>query len=523
MELIEESSDPDKESDNDISKGSESGKDEYFIGKDKKTKWCKNQVVSKFSKTASKNIVKIFPGPRQCAKDVTNERSAFEKFFSDDIIENIVECTNLQIAKMRIKYNRPRRVKDTTKTEFMAFVGLLLLAGTKKQNHTHFLELWTKDGTGSEIFRAFMSYDRFLFLLAALRFDDKNTRSDRKLTDKLAAIRVTLDRFEENCTNNYCLGEEVTIDEMLVPFRGRCSFLQYIPSKPAKYGLKVFVLCEAQTFYVTNLEVYCGNQPKGPYNQSNKPADIVHRLLQNWKGKNRNLTCDNWYASYKLANDLLKDKVTMVGTIRKNIRELPLEFLPSKEREVGSSLFGFQKEITIVSYVPKKNKAVCLISTMHNNSEVDPDTRKPNIILDYNCHKGGVDTIDKMCDTYSVSRRTQRWPMVIFFQLINIAGINSQILYNAANIANPQKYRRIFLKELSISLMRPCLSERAEIQSLPLDVKLFLKRYKAVVEEHEGEEPPVKMRGRCYCYGRRKNRVTTISCDTCSRMVCKEH
>lgn len=513
----------DSDADDDNGNTSELDEDsEYFIGKDKKTKWHKKSLVSKFSKTSSKNIVKIFPGPKMCARDVTDEKSAFEKIFTNDIIENIVECTNLQIAKMRVNYERPRRAKDTTKTEIMAFIGILLLSGTKKQNHTHFLELWTTDGTGSEIFRVCMSADRFLFLLASLRFDNKDTRQDRKSIDKLAAIRFTLDRFMKNCSNNYSLGEQMTIDEMLIPFRGRCSFVQYIPSKPAKYGLKVFVLCDAKTFYVTNFEVYCGQQPEGPYKKSNTPTDITHRLLQPWKGKNRNLTCDNWYTSYPLAIDLLKDKITTVGTLKRNKRELPPEFLPSKKTQIGSSIFGFQKEVTIVSYAPKKNKAVILLSTMHSNSAVDPETAKPVIILDYNSHKGGVDTVDKMCGTYSVSRRTRRWPMVLFFQLLNIAGINSQILYNAANINNPQKYRRIFLKNLSLALMRPHLSERAEIQSLPLDLKIFLKKYKNVQDDHE-EEPPAKKRGRCYCCGRSKNRVTTISCSKCNKMVCKEH
>ncbi|GFR07184.1 DDE_Tnp_1_7 domain-containing protein [Trichonephila clavata] len=175
----------------------------------------------------------------------------------------------------------------------LAFTGILILAGVKKQNHTNFLELWTTDGTGSEIFRSCMNCNRFLFLLSAIRFDDKNTRKERQLTDKLAAIRFTLDRFVENCKNNYSLGEYATIDEMLIPFRGRCSFIQYIPNKPAKYGLKVFVLCDSKTFYVRNLEVYCGQQPEGPYRKSNTPDNITHRLMQPWKGKNRNLTCDN--------------------------------------------------------------------------------------------------------------------------------------------------------------------------------------------------------------------------------------
>lgn len=59
-----------------------------------------------------------------------------------------------------------------------------------------------------------------------------------------------------------------------------------------------------------------------------------------------------------------------------------------------------------------------------------------DIILDYNANKGGIDTVDKMCKNYSVSRRTRRWPLVILFELLNIAGIKSQILFKAANIQN---------------------------------------------------------------------------------------
>ena len=436
--------------------------------------------------------------------------------------ENIVQCTNLQITRLRPKYHRPRDAKNTTKSEILAFIGLLLLAGTKKQNHTHFLELWTTDGTGSEIFRACMSYNRFLFLLVALRFDDKITRHDRKITDKLAAIRFTLDSFVDNCKNNYCLGEYVTIDEMLIPFRGRCSFVQYIPNKPAKYGLKAFVLCDSKTFYVSNLEVYCGQQPEGQYKNSNTPTDITHRLLQPWKGKNRNLTCDNWYTNYPLAKALLKDKVTIVGTLKKNKKELPPEFLPNKKRSPGSSIFGFQKDVTIVSYAPKKNKAVILLSTMHSDAAIHPVTNKPDIIMDYNSYKGGVDTVDKMCATYSVLRRTRRWPLVLFLQLVNIAGINSQILYNSLHIEDGHKYRRVFLKVLAMSLMKPHLSERATLQTLPSDIQRFLGKYKQPQEEHE-EMPPAKIRGMCFCCGRQKNRVTTISCHTCQKPVCKEH
>lgn len=98
------------------------------------------------------------------------------------------------------------------------------------------------------ICKAAFSYKIFMFHLHAMRFDDINTRKDREKNDKLAAIREVHTNFVTNCKRNYNLLEYVTIDEMLHSFRGRCSFIQYMPNKPAKYGLKLYALCEAKLF-----------------------------------------------------------------------------------------------------------------------------------------------------------------------------------------------------------------------------------------------------------------------------------
>jgi len=495
------------------------GSDEHFICKDKITKWCKTPCVSKFAKTRRENIVKTFPGPINNARLVQDEVQAFQMLISDDMIEEIVRYTNIHIANVQSKYQTERDAKNVTKTELMAFLGLLFLSGVKRASHTHFRELWATDGSGIEIFRACMSYNRFLFLLSAIRFDDKSTRNQRKTTDKLAAIRFILDEFVKNCKSTYCLSEFFTIDEMLVHFRGRCSFIQYVPNKPAKYGIK---LCDAKTFFTGNLEVYCGKQPNGPYNYSNGPSDIVTRLTAHLKGTCRNLTTDNWYTSYPLAVSLLKDKITLVGTLKKNKREIPVEFLPNKKKEVSSSMFGFQKQVTLVSFTPKKNKSVLLLSTMHNDASVDTETKKPEIIHFYNSTKGGVDTVDQLCGNYSVSRRTRRWPLCIFFQLLNIAGVNGHILYKMTRSEDPAQKRRHFLKNLAMGLIKPHMENRAPLKNLPVDIKRFLAKYKAQQEEDTAEPPP-KVRKRCRLCGRAKNRVTTMRCFSCNDFVCNEH
>lgn len=72
------------------------------------------------------------------------------------------------------------------------------------------------------------------------------------------------------------------------------------------------------------------------------------------------------------------------------ILTLPL-FSPHKSREVNSSLYAFTKELTL-SYVPKKSKAILMLSSMHNSAN-DKQNGEPAMISDYNISKSGVESL----------------------------------------------------------------------------------------------------------------------------------
>nr|CAI5817329.1 unnamed protein product [Callosobruchus analis] len=128
----------------------------------------------------------------------------------------------------------------------------------------------------------------------------------------------------------------------------------YIPSKPAKYGIKVFALVDTKNAYTSNLEVYYGKQPPGPYCVENMAKDIVLRLAKPIEGTGRNVTEDNWFSSVPLVRTLLQEKkLTYVGTVHRNKAEIPKEFLPKKDRQICSA-FGFLEDCSLVSYYPKK-------------------------------------------------------------------------------------------------------------------------------------------------------------------------
>ena len=90
-----------------------------------------------------------------------------------------------------------------------------------------------------------------------------------------------------------------------------------------------------------------------------------------------------------------------------------------------------------VSYITKRNKAVILLSTVDDTGEIDVVTNKPNIILDYNSTKGGVDSVDQKCASYTPRRR-------------------------------------IYLTKLDFDLIEDHLTERTKLQAHPKDVTEFL-------------------------------------------------
>lgn len=176
------------------------------------------------------------------------------------------------------------------------------------------------------------------------------------------------------------------IDEKLQAFRGRCSFRRYIPSKPAKYGIKMYAMVDNISYFTSNMEIYAGKQPDGPFSIDNSTKNVVHRLIQPIRNTGRIVTIDNWFTSVPLADELLNQKLTLLCTLRKNKTQVPPEFKITKNRPIFSSYFGFCEKKVLLSYKPINNKIVLLLSTMHNDNSIDNSTgaaKKPNMITMY--------------------------------------------------------------------------------------------------------------------------------------------
>lgn len=124
-------------------------------------------------------------------------------------------------------------------------------------------------------------------------------------------------------------------------------------TKSARYGIKIFTLVCAKTFYTANLEVYARTQPRGPFVIDNSAQSVVEGLILPIADSSLSVTVDNWISSMPLTLQLLKKKITVVGTLKKKTKEKSPSFIETKHRPVNSPIFGFRHNCTIVSYTPK--------------------------------------------------------------------------------------------------------------------------------------------------------------------------
>lgn len=201
------------------------------------------------------------------------------------------------------------------------------------------------------------------------------------------------------------------------------------------------------------------------------------------------VTCDDFFTSYGLAEELLKRKMALVGTIRTNKPELPPKLLQIKHRALLSSLFAFTKTHTAVSNVPKRGKNVLLLSTKHREPAVsDTEKKKPVIITDYNRCKGGVDNLEEVVVLWSAVDPS--WNQGKTFR------------------------RRLFLEELGKALVMPQMSQRQRIPRTPST--------STTMEDQQEGDPNNKKRKVCtFCTDKKKKSAST--CNKCGKHICKVH
>lgn len=287
-------------------------------------------------------------------------------------------------------------------------------------------------------------FDEIISLFHAANNDDEKKKGQDGY-DRLYRVRPVLQRLNKNFLNSAEMEPCLAVDEMIIPFKDRHSLKVYMMKRPKKWGYKVWTLA-GRSGYVYKFELYGDNlvsEPTGLQNTIGESGKIVVRFTEGCAGKE--VFCDNFFASAELLAEMKLCGLGCTSTLRSGrTGRCPLQ----NEKELkgngrGSSDFRREKENGLVICQWYDNRTVTIGSNKHSVNSVGfcrrydrknksfLEVQRPSLVRVYNQSMGGVDRADQLPAFYRNDLKTKKWYKRVVFHLLDLAIVNSWLLYRA--------------------------------------------------------------------------------------------
>ena len=182
------------------------------------------------------------PGPITSLGSDATPRELFCRFFTDEVWDLMVTETNRYALENISHTPHARPWEDVIVPEMKAFVGLLILMGIVRLPRLEMYWQVKHPIIATVGISSIMSRNRFQQIFRFLHLADSSQQipAGQPGHDKLFKVRPFLDSVLPKFESEYSMHQPVTIDEAMIPFKGRLSFKQYIKNKPTKWGIKAF-------------------------------------------------------------------------------------------------------------------------------------------------------------------------------------------------------------------------------------------------------------------------------------------
>ena len=358
----------------------------------------------------------------------------FSAFVGEDLLNKIVQETNLYARqKLADSPARLAKFRPVTLAELKAFLAVNIIMGMVRLPSLD--QYWsTDDFFGNVGIKKVMPKNRFKELSSFLHFNDATQEVARGNPgyDRLYKVRPVLNYVRQNCETSFSPTKNLSVDEGMIPFRGRLSFRQYMPAKPTKYGIKVWIAADSSNGYVLNFDVYLGKDPR-LQRIHGLGYDVVTKMITPFMNRNHHVYFDNFFSSVRLMEHLRVQKTFACATVRVNRKDLP----PCARQKLrpGQKVVRQKGKLVFTKWHDKRDVSVI-------SSNVSPDTpdvvirrhnqqvSKPAVIGLYNENMGGVDLADQFRKYYSVGRSSRKWYKYLFWFSIDVSICNAFILQN---------------------------------------------------------------------------------------------
>ena len=356
--------------------------------------------------------------------------ACFEKVFPREIVEHIVEQTN------RYSMQKGRNV-NVTIHEVLGIIGLMIYSG---YNSIHGKEmLWSSDeDVCLQWAKDLMPKNRFKDIFRDLHLADNTSLNPE---DPYYKVRPFFEMLNDSFRKSLPLDENLSVDEIMVPYFGRHGTKQFIRGKPIRYGYKIWALASSKG-YIYQVEPYCGKMTNLETTGKGQGYDVVMGLLKkaDVPGGKR-IFFDNLFTSLDLLDELSSMNIGGCGTMREN----RLGGAPITNKKIfeklsrGTSEHMSDGKTLLVRWNDNKAVTVCT-----NFVPLDPHfettryvkkegghvrVRIPGPLHAYNQYMGGVDLFDQCLSNYRCSMRSKKWWWPLFQWGVDAARTNSWFIH----------------------------------------------------------------------------------------------
>jgi hypothetical protein len=393
------------------------------------------------------------PGLKSCrSAGVPMPHAIFDLYWTDDVVDRIALETNRYArAVLPPVGNELPRTKggpkwlDVTHSDIRGWMGICILMGCKRLPSVRQYWMRSQPFLYCELIASIMTLGRWEQIMRCLHLVDNNTIvrdvADPRF-DRIAKTRWLVEMFVKVSKEIYNLEREITVDECVIPYKGRYCFIrQFMPDKPVRFGIKVWLLASSKSRFVYQMEVYFGEGTgAGPHGLG---YHVVERMVSGLENRGHCLVIDNFFASVNLFHELMCKGIWAMGTVRRTSKNLPAGLYREPDSSVRGSMVIWNhvhRQMGVVSWQDKK--LVTLLSTAA--APWEPNTKVLRRIpglqgqlmvpsspmhRQYVEYMRGVDVTDQLRGNYSSQLRCHKWWVKIFHFIVDQTMVNSYVTW----------------------------------------------------------------------------------------------
>ena len=430
----------------------------------------------------------------------------FSLFYDTEVLDLIVTETNryaeqyLQSNPLLAASNYYQNWTPCTRAKLKCYLALIMHMGIVQLPRLS--DHWSKSyHYACLLCPSVMTKNEFFCLHGFIHFVNNRTAN---LEDKLYKIQDLLNLLIVRFKRYMTLPRDITLDERMVRYTGRLSFLQYIRNKPNQYGIKVYLVTDARFGYTYDFKVYTGAE-ENPNRSHSAIYNTVVQLLNRLGGKGHVLYYDSFYAYRDVIEYLTAQQIGSVCTV--NSRRT---FLPGAIKKARSGMAKgeavFRRCGNLLALLYKDRSNVRLLSNVHS-SQIE--NGRPIALRDYNQLAKGVDRSNQRIASYFFRHRHLKWYKTLHVSFLETCLSNAYILYKIRTI-EPKKYLQ-FREDVINEFIQQYLDLRhMQLINRP-ESRLITGMHRIGTRDQRN----------CYICSTKENRRTSIYyCLECDKNIC---